>query len=496
MDISRNTDAIKDFAHKQGIDLKYLVDGANFVISKMHFNNENNYYITLGLPQGASQDEIRERWKRLMLLYHPDRQEGDEEWVSERAKKVNEAYSVLKDDSKRTVFDRKLKEQALNQKTLTHPAAGTRTHSRRRTDKSPVSPVWAGSKKHIPRVLVGLYILVAMIIIGSIYLQNQSSLLETELFSGGQQATQTAVIPPAPPARVESGDLEADKGNNISGDLRPQPEITPDRIIDNRQFEASERNNAMKERQIYYQEKRPKEQTKKIPDEPNDVKQAQKSPEINLPRNDERDREIKANITKQIGSPVLNRPLPPSPDPGIRKDETLARRDEQQRDAVHKSETAHIPQTTVVQKTLKQPEPPAGRIIQEAKAVHPASPKTNGITKEEVEDFMQRYVNSYNRNDLNAFMSLFSRSAVENNIMDYDEIRNAYRENFDEKINYYKLQNMHIKIEGINALVYGTYNINRYLSAEDRWLRFSGKISWKLSRENNSLKIVSINYDK
>jgi hypothetical protein len=80
IDISLNTENIRHFAQKKSLDLKYLVDGANFVISKMHFNPEKNHYITLGLSRTASSDTIRERWKRLMLLYHPDRQEGSEEW--------------------------------------------------------------------------------------------------------------------------------------------------------------------------------------------------------------------------------------------------------------------------------------------------------------------------------------------------------------------------------------------------------------------------------
>jgi len=75
MDISNNSDAIRTFSSRNNIDLKYLVDGANFVISKIHFNPENNYYTTLGLPRKASRVEIRERWKMFMLLYHPDRQE-------------------------------------------------------------------------------------------------------------------------------------------------------------------------------------------------------------------------------------------------------------------------------------------------------------------------------------------------------------------------------------------------------------------------------------
>ena len=123
VEISHNTEAILTFARRHDIDLKYLVDGANFVISKMHFNPESNYYITLGLSQNVSHENIRERWKKLMLLYHPDRQGGDDSWVSERAKKVNEAYSVLKDNEKRQSFDRRLLEQA----TVRKPVPQSRT---------------------------------------------------------------------------------------------------------------------------------------------------------------------------------------------------------------------------------------------------------------------------------------------------------------------------------------------------------------------------------
>jgi len=52
-------------------ELRYLEDA---------LQPEENFYITLGLPRNASPEEIRQRWKNLMLLYHPDKQTGDEEW--------------------------------------------------------------------------------------------------------------------------------------------------------------------------------------------------------------------------------------------------------------------------------------------------------------------------------------------------------------------------------------------------------------------------------
>ena len=181
MEISHNTDAIRDFARRNDIDNKYLVDGANFVISKMHFNSENNYYITLGLQQDASPEEIRERWKKLMLLYHPDRQEGDDSWVSERAKKVNEAYSILKDDEKRRAFNRRLAEQAMPRKPdpLTRTGQGA-THSRS-SRKISQNTEWDRKKRNLPKFLVALYVFAALMFLGYLYLQDNSEHLENAL---------------------------------------------------------------------------------------------------------------------------------------------------------------------------------------------------------------------------------------------------------------------------------------------------------------------------
>lgn len=49
------------------------------------------YYEALGVPPGASQEEIKKAFRVKALDTHPDRNGGDEE----EFKKVNEAYSVL-----------------------------------------------------------------------------------------------------------------------------------------------------------------------------------------------------------------------------------------------------------------------------------------------------------------------------------------------------------------------------------------------------------------
>jgi DnaJ-class molecular chaperone len=52
-----------------------------------------DYYGILGLRKGASKKEIQEAYRRLALLFHPDRnKDGNAE---ERFKEISEAYAVL-----------------------------------------------------------------------------------------------------------------------------------------------------------------------------------------------------------------------------------------------------------------------------------------------------------------------------------------------------------------------------------------------------------------
>ena len=59
-----------------------------------------DYYSILGVPRNASDQDIRKAYKKQSMQHHPDRG-GDEE----QFKKVNEAYSTLKDPVKRRQYD-------------------------------------------------------------------------------------------------------------------------------------------------------------------------------------------------------------------------------------------------------------------------------------------------------------------------------------------------------------------------------------------------------
>jgi molecular chaperone DnaJ len=65
---------------------------------------KHDYYETLKVSKGASQDEIKKSYRRLARKFHPDVNPGDK--VSEeRFKQVQEAYDILSDAKKRQVYD-------------------------------------------------------------------------------------------------------------------------------------------------------------------------------------------------------------------------------------------------------------------------------------------------------------------------------------------------------------------------------------------------------
>jgi len=60
-----------------------------------------DYYKTLGVEKGATQEEIKKAFRKMAHKHHPDKPGGDEA----KFKEVNEAYQVVGDETKRKQYD-------------------------------------------------------------------------------------------------------------------------------------------------------------------------------------------------------------------------------------------------------------------------------------------------------------------------------------------------------------------------------------------------------
>lgn len=66
---------------------------------------EIDYYEVLEVARTSDKESIKKSYRKLALKYHPDRNPDSKE-AEERFKLINEAYEVLSDDKKRSIYDK------------------------------------------------------------------------------------------------------------------------------------------------------------------------------------------------------------------------------------------------------------------------------------------------------------------------------------------------------------------------------------------------------
>lgn len=116
-------------------------------------------------------------------------------------------------------------------------------------------------------------------------------------------------------------------------------------------------------------------------------------------------------------------------------------------------------------------------------------------TEEEVKQFLAKYIDRYVNKDIEGFLSLFSKQAVQNHKENKEEIRKIYSHFFNESLNLQlKLEGLKIELYENAAEVRATYQIDQIRKESGDRRSWRGRIRWLLGKESGTLKIVSLEY--
>lgn len=131
-----------------------------------------------------------------------------------------------------------------------------------------------------------------------------------------------------------------------------------------------------------------------------------------------------------------------------------------------------------------------------AQALPPIVPEPKGLDRQEIDVLLDEYVDAYEKGDVDRLMATLSQKVREKGTLDYQAIRNGFVKGFtgrDQII--YRLKNLQVEIKGEQATVTAQYLIlARNVAHSSKGTTVAGRIEWKIQREGDKLKIVTINY--
>ncbi|MBK7332183.1 MAG: DnaJ domain-containing protein [Betaproteobacteria bacterium] len=115
-------------------------------LREVFFRPDASPYQTLGLAPDVPQDAVKERFRLLMLLVHPDRQGAGPAWPDRCASQANQAYAILRDPGSRAAYDRQEREKAAAAQAAQQAAVAKAAALKSRPSRGPARAAGPGGR--------------------------------------------------------------------------------------------------------------------------------------------------------------------------------------------------------------------------------------------------------------------------------------------------------------------------------------------------------------
>jgi hypothetical protein len=120
-----------------------LTQAARAFVRQVCLWERATHYQVLCLDRTAGADEVKENYRLLMALLHPDRQDAD--WPADSAQRVNDAYAVLSEEGARRAYDEGIRRSHPPAAPMGAPGVALHPQRRRRSFVRPFVAVVGGA---------------------------------------------------------------------------------------------------------------------------------------------------------------------------------------------------------------------------------------------------------------------------------------------------------------------------------------------------------------
>lgn len=479
-----------------GAKANELQDAARFCIQQWCLAREADSYRVLGVQPGAPLEKIKEHYRQLIRLFHPDRAAGRETWTEHYASRINEAWMTLScaladpvpsvpSPPRFIALERQPSSNRLNEFTI------------RGFVRIPIArKVWLPGRGW-PKIVIASGLLTVIVMGWNGFFGHWASVTYKDFETVNPEAVRpaTTLETAAMPVRAPAPNEDA---------LSPFLTAPDWRALEQREWPARQKLAWAEEERERLEESR-----RQVPGAEKVL--LEKMPTDRAPLQ-QQSRSEQSGIDQPMARPVSKRQsLTRLPLEQARMDQAKIEREraERQRLAMYQAEQVKVERLRAlaeqrrseeqakaeserVEKSNSQREPVGTVMDRAALTFAPmgmATPENSQLTSEEVQSLMSRYLAAYQRSDLNSTLALFGAGAS-------GRIRKDYATLFaTHQILELRLQDLQWVYRGPSASGFGRYEL--WLQPRDRGgqRRVEGKIRFTVKKRGGKALISAIEYD-